>query len=125
MQAQKRATGVCQHVPSFLNGLQILPLFQEIRVITVLDFVTTPAVTVPRGATTTTTLVRGRTMVTATRTTCGRLHLTVVTIITGTSLRVRSTRITTIPEMPFRAAVSWCSAAGVFLYDKCIYGLNF
>ena len=67
---------------------------------------TTTAVTVPRGATIT-TCATGRTMAGATRTTCGRLRLTVVPIITGTYIRVRSTFITTIPATPFRAAVSW------------------
>ena len=74
---------------------------------------TTTAVTVPLGATTTQALVQGRTMVTATRTTSGRLRLTVVTTITVTSIKVRSTRIITILGTPFRAAVSWCSATGV------------
>ena len=50
---------------------------------------------------------RGRTMITATRTTSGLPRLTAVTITITTSIQVRLTRIITMPRTPFLLAVSW------------------
>ena len=51
---------------------------------------------------------RGRTMITATRTTSGLPRLTAVTITITTSIQVLSTvLIRTMPRTPFLLAVSW------------------